>query len=151
MDKPEKKALSDILEYGCHIIHVLSGDNSPPFSYSIGIWKTSRRPELIVIGMAHKYAQEIINEYNRRARLGEDMQDGQLLGDLVEGDFDCLLRRVDEKYFADYMGWNRWFYQGNEFPALQLILPTTSGLWPWELDVSSATRKAQPILASPIN
>ena len=37
MDQHEKKALKDIEDYGCHILHVLEEDDYPAFTYSIGI------------------------------------------------------------------------------------------------------------------
>src|SRR4051794_16531923 len=66
----EEKALSDIAEYGCHVIHVLGEDESPPFSYSVGIEHTSGAPELLVIGLKHELAHSILNSYNARVRSG---------------------------------------------------------------------------------
>jgi hypothetical protein len=51
MDKAEQKAISDIEQFGCHVMHVFREGELPPFSYSVGIWKSSHRPELIVVGL----------------------------------------------------------------------------------------------------
>ena len=41
MDADEQKALDDIEKYGCHIIYVMAEGEAPPFSYSIGIWRST--------------------------------------------------------------------------------------------------------------
>ena len=54
MDAGEKKPLADIEQYGCHVIHVLEEEEGPPFSYSVGVQKTSGAPEVMVItGKVH--------------------------------------------------------------------------------------------------
>jgi hypothetical protein len=77
MDDGEKKALADIEAYGCHVIHVLEDNDDPPFSYSVGVGKTSGAPEVIVIGLKQPIAHFIVNEYNDRVRNGERFVAGQ--------------------------------------------------------------------------
>jgi hypothetical protein len=36
MRERDKKLLSDIDKYGCHVIYVLAEDDLPPFCYSVG-------------------------------------------------------------------------------------------------------------------
>jgi putative acetyltransferase len=146
----EEKALSDIAEYGCHVIHVLGEDESPPFSYSVGIEHTSGAPELLVIGLKHELAHSILNSYNARVRSGELFSPGQLYHGFVGG-FDCHIRVVHESQYKEHLGYCRWLYRGNNFRALQLIYPTTQGIWPWDSAASEWFRVRQPILDQPIN
>jgi hypothetical protein len=62
MNDGEKKALADIKEYGCHVIHVLEDKESPPFSYSVGVQKTSGAPEVLIVGLKEPIAHFIVNE-----------------------------------------------------------------------------------------
>jgi hypothetical protein len=71
VDHSEVKALSDIEEYGCHVLHVFEDDGSPRFTYSIGIQQCTKQPELIVTGLKQELAQSIINKYNQRIKSGE--------------------------------------------------------------------------------
>ena len=41
MDQYEEKALKDIEQYGCHILHVMEEGEYPGFSYSIRSYKAS--------------------------------------------------------------------------------------------------------------
>jgi hypothetical protein len=71
MESGDEKVLADIEQYGCHVIHVLENETGPPFSYSVGVQKTSGAPEVIVIGLKQPIAHFVVNEYNTRVRAGE--------------------------------------------------------------------------------
>ena len=72
MNEYERNILADIDEYGCSVTSVIDPNgNEPPFSYSIGIAKSSDAPELIVVGLDSKISHWLINEYNRRVKAGE--------------------------------------------------------------------------------
>ena len=148
MDHAEQKALSNIDEYGCHIIHVLEEDGLPPFSYSVGIWKSSSAAELIVVGLDRKIAHLVINDYNARVRDGWRIEEGQVAGDFLKG-FDCLFREMGKAHYPEYLGWCRWLYGGDHFPTLQMIYPNTKGIWPWQADASEWFKQRQPVLAAP--
>jgi hypothetical protein len=146
MDAAEKKAIEDIEKYGCHVLHVLEDNEGPPFSYSIGIQKTSGVPEVLVIGLKQPIAQFIVNEYNTRVRAGERFEQGNRYDGFLEG-FQVQFEMVPLDQFENYFGWNIWLYGGKNFEVLQIIYPNTSGTWPWEPDVSEWFRERQPILS----
>jgi hypothetical protein len=145
MDPGEKQALEDIEAYGCHVIHVLEDEEGPPFAYSVGVQKTSGAPEVIVIGLKQPIAHFVVNEYNSRVRNGEQFVAGHRYDGFLEG-FRVQFEVVGREHFAEYMGWDRWLYDGDDFEVLQLIYPTTAGVWPWEPQASDWFRQRQPIL-----
>jgi hypothetical protein len=145
MDAGERKALADIERYGCHVIHVMAEDELPPFSYSVGIQRSSGAPELIVIGLKQPLAHFIVNEYNDRVRAGERFTPRQRVSGFIEG-FECEVRAVHPSRHADYMGWDIWLYGRGRFDALQLVYPTTSGVWPWDAEADEWLRVWQPLL-----
>lgn len=148
MDAGEQKAIADVEQFGCHVIHVMEQDDLPPFAYSVGIEKTSQAPELVVIGLKRPLAHFIINEYNRRVRGGDRFEAGQRVSGFLER-FDCQLRSVDPSYYREYFGWNLWFYKGARFRVLQLVYPTVEGIWPWEAGANEWFRGRQPLLDAP--
>jgi hypothetical protein len=147
IDPREAKALADIDRYGCHVIHVAAEGDLPPFSYSVGIWRSSGNPEVVVIGLKQDLAHFVVNEYNRRVRLGEVFVPGLLYAEFIEG-FEVAFEKVDHAFFADYFGWDLWLYEGSQFEVLQLVYPTTTGAWPWQSSASEWFRSWQPILTS---
>lgn len=145
MDAGEEKALADIAQYGCHVIHVLEEGDLPPFAYSVGIERSSGAPELVVIGLKRSLADFVVNEYNRRVRDGQRFEPGQFASGFVEG-FECQFRSVDVSHYKEHFGWNLWLYQGTGFRVLQLVYPTVDGVWPWESAASEWFRNWQPLL-----
>jgi hypothetical protein len=148
MDAVEQKAIADVEQYGCHVIHVMEEGDLPPFAYSVGIEKTSQAAELVVVGLKQPMAHSLINEYNRRVRGGELFEAGQTVSGFLQG-FDCQLRSVDPSHYREYFGWNLRFYNGARFRVLQLVYPTVEGIWPWDADATEWFRRRQPLLDVP--
>ncbi|HQU90846.1 MAG TPA: DUF4262 domain-containing protein, partial [Pyrinomonadaceae bacterium] len=61
-------------------------------------------------------------------------------------DFLCYFGEVPGEHFRDYVGWARWFYQGDNFRLLQCVYPTVHGIFPWENDFPEDTRWHCPML-----
>jgi hypothetical protein len=64
----------------------------------------------------------------------------------LEG-FKVQFEAVASERFDEYFGWNKWLYRGKNFEVLQIIYPTTDGVWPWEPAASEWFRQRQPILS----
>ncbi|WP_420858112.1 DUF4262 domain-containing protein [Marivivens marinus] len=145
----EAKALSDIDTYGCHIIHVFEDEETPRFSYSVGIEKTSGQPELIVTGLRRELAHWIINEYNRRVRKGEVFQQDTPYFGFLEGHY-VTFKLMSKDYYSKYLGWDLWLYGGPNFRVLQMIWPSTGGKWPWDADAPADYKGSIPLLFEPV-
>ena len=147
-DNGEEKALADIQKYGCHIMDIMEDETGPRFSYSIGIEQSSRQPELIVTGLKQELAHSIINEYNERVRAGEQFETDTPYSGFI-GNFDVMFRPVLKGHYAEYFGWERWLYEGDEFRVLQLIWPSANGVWPWDNDAPRDYTYFIPLLCEP--
>jgi hypothetical protein len=145
-ERANAKALADIEKYGCHVIHVSAEGDLPPFSYSVGIQRSSGAPEVVVIGLKQPISHFAVNEYNRRVRAGERFSSGQRATGFLDG-FDILFLAVDRIHYTEYFGWDRWLYRGDNFEVLQLVWPTTKGVWPWQPGAFDGFEKWQPILS----
>ncbi|MEO0868094.1 MAG: DUF4262 domain-containing protein [Cyanobacteria bacterium J06642_11] len=145
MEQSNAKILSDIEQYGCHVLHILEEENWPRFTYSIGIEKTNNHPEIIVTGLRRDLAHSIINECHARIQAGETFEVENFYGDLIEG-VDVTFRQVEPKHYTEYFGSAIWFYKSRNFRVLQLIYPSTSGIWPWEPDAPEAFKFFLPVL-----
>ncbi len=146
MSNPEDaKALADIEKYGCHILRVMEEGDEPPFSYTIGMRKSSHHPDLIVVGLSQELSHSILNEYSRRVKAGEKFIDGDTVSGFLEG-FDCQLKKVNKKHHKNYLGWALWLYKKEDFEYLQLVYPNTQGVWPWDPKAKPAFVQIQPLL-----
>ncbi len=148
MDEREVRVLQDIETYGCHVVHAGEVDDEPPFSYSVGIGKMSRQPEVIVLGLARELAYAIISEYNARVRAGEVFAAGRRYGGFFAA-YDVAFEVVDPRNYREYLGWNLWLYEGDSFDVLQIIYPSAAGEWPWDEDAPVAFADRQRLITAP--
>jgi hypothetical protein len=142
----DEKTRQDITKYGCAVIHVMEEPGFPPFAYSVGITEQTGEPEVLVIGLKRDLAHFVVNEYNNRVRAGERFSSGQLYSDFLGG-FDVLAEEVPTSEFDEYFGHCLALYGGPKFRVLQLVYPTTEGVWPWSEHASEYFRNRQPVLA----
>lgn len=150
IDPREAKALSDIEAYGCHVIHVFEEADGPGFTYSVGIEKASKQPELIVTGLKSELATWIINEYNDRVRKGEIFQLDTAYSGFLNG-HDVIFKLMSKDHYSEYLGWDLWLYKGQNFRALQMIWPSTGGKWPWDADAPADYTRCVPPLFDPMD
>jgi hypothetical protein len=76
---------------------------------------------------------------------GERFSPGARYDGFLEG-FQVQFKAVLPEHFDEYLGWDKWLYGGKNFEALQIIYPSTEGIWPWELAASDWFCHRQPIL-----
>jgi hypothetical protein len=146
MERVEDKTRQHITEFGCSVIHVAEEGELPPFTYSVGISEQTGEPEVVVIGLKRELAHFMVNEYNKRVRAGEKFIVGKLYSGFIEG-FNVLAEEVPTVSYDEYFGQNLKLYGGPHFRVLQLIYPTTTGVWPWSNEASENFRNRQPVLA----
>jgi len=145
-DKFEEKAISDINEYGLHIINVMEDEDLPGFSYSVGLWHTYKHPEILIIGLKNELAMWILNEIAHRNKNGlEQLQPQHHYDGFIEN-HQCKFFTIPQHHYKNYVGWNLWLYNGDDFPLLQCVWPTTDGVFPYEEDAPDWFKKWQPVL-----
>ncbi|MBD7987445.1 DUF4262 domain-containing protein [Luteimonas sp. Sa2BVA3] len=146
MEEYERNIHSHIEEHGCSVTSVFDAKgDEPPFAYSIGIAKTAMAPELIVVGLKREIGHWLVNEYNRRVKAGERFVPGVLYLGFLEG-FAVQFGPVAREHREEYMRSATWLHGGPDFEALQLIWPSTAGVWPWDQHASEWFRANQPLL-----
>jgi hypothetical protein len=142
----DKRVADDVQKFGCHVISVFDPEEKHPlFTYSIGIYECSKAPEAIVIGLKASLGSYIVNEYNRRVRTGEVFRRGILYEGFLEG-FAVYVEPAKSAVVAAYsFGCDR-YYKGAKYPTVQIVWPSTSGVWPWQARASEWLRSNQPML-----
>ena len=141
----EEKCLADVAEHSLHVLRVHGDAEWPEFTYSVGLYRSFGLPEVIILGLRGELAHWILNELAARAREGFRYEAGDVVDGLLEG-FPVTFRPVPPEHVEPHFGWARWFYDGGDFPTLQLVFPTTAGIWPWDAGASASFLAAQPVL-----
>jgi hypothetical protein len=145
LDERDQKALDDIEKYGCHVLNVAEGEGEPLFTYSIGINKKQNKPDVIILGLKTQLAHSIVNNYKDRLLGGESIVPAKFYSNFIGG-FDLCFVKVAKKHYKEYFGWGLWLHDGDDFDVLQMVWPTTDGVWPWDKEKSEFYQWAQPIL-----
>jgi hypothetical protein len=141
----DKKVHSDVQTFGFHIINVLEDDDGPPHSFSIGFYQSFQHPEVVIIGLKSELMQNMIVWMGDDLKNGSQFQAGKEYPELLEG-FSCTFRKVAKRHYKEYLGYAIWFYEGNEFPVLQCVWPTTKGYFPWDKKYPKDLVDWQPLL-----
>lgn len=142
----DKRVAIDVREYGCHVISVFDPKEVQPFfSYSVGIQETSSVPEAIVVGLKSNIGGFMINEYNRQVKAGARFQRGVRYSGFLEG-FEVYIEPARRRLLADYTYGCDRYYGEREYSVVQIIWPSTAGVWPWQKSASVWFRGNQPML-----
>jgi len=142
----DRRVADDIRRFGCHVISVFDPEEQlPTFSYSIGIQETTGCPEAIVVGLSPKLGASMINEYLRQLRGGTRFVRGTLYEGFLEG-FPIYVEPANPLRLCEYtLGCER-YYEGRRYDVVQLVWPSTAGVWPWQRAASEWFQHHQPLL-----
>jgi hypothetical protein len=142
LDPPDERTISSIEEFGCSVVQVARSGFAPGWSYTVGVFDTSGKPEIITAGLLEKTALFLLNEAARRLRDGVDLEHGRHRE--MVGEVECEFRPVDQKWVKHLMGWALWYYNGPDFPVLQAVYPDRENRFPE--DAHFDERFAQPLM-----
>jgi hypothetical protein len=139
----DERTIGQIEESGCSVISVgRDCKDDLSWTYTIGVYDTCGKPDLITVGLNFNVAQSCLNEAVRRMREGFDLTKGRQ-SDLI-GNVDCELRVVDLKWVGHLMNWANWYYGGTDYPVLQVIYPDLKNKFQW--DAGFDDRFLQPLM-----
>jgi hypothetical protein len=141
----DRKLLDDVDEFGVHVVHVPEDEDGPGFSFTVGLWHTFQQPEVVVFGLAEDVAHDLLNAIadeaaDDRKFLADSRHDDVLVG------YPVRFFAVPKSSYEDVLGSAVWAYEGDDFPAVQLVWPDKQGRWPWDPDVREGFASAQPVL-----
>jgi hypothetical protein len=144
----DRQLLDHVKKIGWYHVHVQAEGQDPAFAFSLGFYANYDHPEIIVIGLKPATAQQLLNiAAISIAGAKSRYETYKPYDDIAEG-MRIAFVPVADKYFGEYFGYGRWFYQskGGKFPALQMVWPDKKGLLPWEAGYDAGFKAVQPLL-----
>jgi len=121
LSERDERTISHVEEFGCSVVNVTRTKYGLGWSYTVGVFDTSGKPEIITVGLLPETAHFTLNEAAKLQRAGVDLTTGRHR-DLI-GQVDCEFRPVDRKWVEHLMGWALWYYDGDDFPVVQAVYP----------------------------
>nr|WP_321508792.1 DUF4262 domain-containing protein [uncultured Celeribacter sp.] len=146
LDADESNFVENVRTHGWFGTHVLEDTNGPGFSYTTGFWHKFGFPELILFSLPKEVSHEIFWGFFHDLQAKKLFPLNEPIPEILNG-YDVILRDVRLDHFAEYLGWNRWFYGGDNFKASQVFFPDKTGSFPWSEDASPEFNRLQPTLA----
>lgn len=134
MDEIQKRIDGNIKRFGWHVQAVMPGPEDVglrTFAYTVGMPKTLKHAELMMIGFRPELMQSLLNV------AGEQIKEGVRFGDWTSSDkviqgFPVWFREVPEITARKWALLSEQRYKGPEFGLLQMFLPDVNGLFPWD-------------------
>lgn len=145
LDPAEQEFVGKINEHGWFRTDVSADAEHVGFSYSTGFSVNTGQPELLVFSMKGSIAHDVFWELFRDAKAGAALPRGRRT-DQVFGNLPAYVFSVAKRFYAEHLGWSRWFYGGDEFDCLQIVWPDREGVFPWESGFDPAFAGDQPDL-----
>ena len=93
--------IEDVQRDGWHVTSVFGGDL--PFGYSIGLYETFKRPEIVVVGLPLELVPGIIDTIGALMKQGVKFEDGTESDQVLKG-YPCTFRTVDREFYGQYFG-----------------------------------------------
>ena len=134
-------------EHGAAVVQVAGENAEPPYAFTVGAWRRFGLAEGVAVGLPEEISQVLLLAYVNRARHGERFQPGSMHEGFFEG-LPVAFEKVDAGWYPEYLGSAFLCYPTGHFPALQLIVPTPEGFWPWTEDAPAGFAHWQPILTA---
>jgi hypothetical protein len=146
-DDGDRKLIGNVAAGHWHVVTVLEDDEGPGFAFTIGIFTNFGHPELMIVGLRREVMHRVLNDLGEQVRGGARFAPADAIADALEG-VTCTFVEVDRKHYRDWLGYARWWYRGDEFPALQLIYPDMKNRMPWDAGANPRLATQQPILGA---
>lgn len=148
MNDHERCVLAKVEKFGWHCTSVIprGGENTPRFTYSVGLYQSYSQPEFIIFGLESKVAYSLLDALADAAAAGAMYPLDKPCSELIKG-YDCVFVEVPRHRFNDYVFSALWFYAEVQFPLYQLVWPDKDGRYPWNEAYLDDPQHRQPVLA----
>jgi hypothetical protein len=132
-------------EHGNAIIEVPRDKYGAGYVFSVGAWRRFGVAEAVVIGLPEGMGRVLVNAYVRRASAGERFIIGKPYDDFFDT-AQVVVERVAKGHYPEFFGSALLLYPNADFPAVQLIVATPDGDWPWQPTAPAGFAEWQPVL-----
>jgi hypothetical protein len=130
---------------GNAVIAVPSDAKGSGYCFTACAWALHEVPEAVVVGLPDQMGPVLLDAYVDRAAAGEQFEIGRAYDDFFQG-VPVVFEVVAKGHYPEYFGSAFLIYPDGDFPAVQLIVATPDGHWPWDADAPEGFADWQPVL-----
>ncbi|WP_338846304.1 DUF4262 domain-containing protein [Massilia sp. W12] len=131
-DDSDRKLLSDIGEFGWHVVGIHEEENSPRFAFTVGLYYQYLHPEIMIMGLPHEVAHALLVSVQSITHKGGYIQPWSAVEEIAS--FPLVAVPIHFSHYKEHLGYGMWFYKSlpEPFPAIQLVWPDKAGVFPWQ-------------------
>ena len=131
-DDDDRALLGNIARVGWSVLQIDpdSPKSEVPYSFTVGLFYTYRHAEIILLGLPHPIAGEILNNIGATVKLGNKIETERVYEDFINA--GNVFKTVDPRHYEEYVGYALWLYQWSAFPVIQCVWPLKTGEYPWD-------------------
>jgi hypothetical protein len=130
---------------GNAVITVPPDDRGSGYSFTVCAWALHEVAEAVVVGLPDHIAPVLLDAYVDRAAAGGRFECGKVYDDFFEG-VPLTFEWVAKGHYPEFFGSAFLVYPDGDFPAVQIIVATPDGHWPWAADAPKGFAEWQPVL-----
>ncbi|MFO1076909.1 MAG: DUF4262 domain-containing protein [Planctomycetota bacterium] len=147
LPEPLARVLDDVAADGVHIAHVLASEDGavPAYAFTVGLWHTFERPEVIVFGLDEEVAEQLLEALADEASDGASFAPGSRSEGLLHG-YPVRFLDVPKERRGEHVALADWAHEGADFPLVQVVYPDKQGRWPWDPEAREGFRRHQPVI-----
>lgn len=142
----------NIAKYGWHVmmVHGTEDDLAPTFAYTVGLHENYGHAEVIVSGLNDdpRFMHRILNNIGKDVREGHTYLPLTASDDILTG-HACWFLPVHPSRYGESVVQAVRHYGGTSFPVLQLVWPSTKGVFPWDPDCDPELAALQELWVDP--
>jgi uncharacterized protein DUF4262 len=142
-----KSLLDQADQFGNAVVQVAGDENSAPHAFTVGAWRRFGVAEAVVVGLPPEMSQVLLSAYVDRAVDGVRFRPGTIYDGFFDG-VPVAFETVHKGWYPEYLGSAFLLYARGDFPAVQIIVPTPQGHWPWQQDAPPGFAQWQRILTA---
>jgi hypothetical protein len=140
-----RSLLAEADQYGNAVVQVAGDEHGAPYAFTVGAWRRFGVAEAVVVGLPPEMSSVLLPAYVDRAVDGVRFRPGTVYDGFFEG-VSVAFEQVHKGYYPEFLGSAFLLYAKGEFPAVQIIVPTPQGHWPWHKDAPPGFAQWQPVL-----
>ena len=140
----------DIAKYGWTVVMIKETEYLPAFAYTIGIWETYHKPEIIAFGLSTSNLHILVNQAGDIIKAGNEIKLRENYTEFFE-DSNIQFIDVNHENISDYFGYAIEYYGSKYFPAIQLVWTDNKNNFPWKNGFEPDLLYKQPLLDRNMN